>query len=77
VEGGDTRYVLEPAAHGHSATLRYEDSGHPVTRFDKVEKFLPDAKALEQYAGRYSSDELLRDSQFVVEKGQLLGGPWS
>src|SRR5262249_7689023 len=47
----------------------------PMT-FERFEPASLEAAKLAEYAGRYTSDELTRDTEFGVVDGALSFGPW-
>jgi len=77
VKGLDTRYTFEPAEGKRPARL-VRRAGHAqadtFVRFDPIAS-VP-AEKLADYAGRYGSDEILRDMAIVAKDGKLFVGSW-
>jgi hypothetical protein len=71
-----TTYRFEPATGKLPVRLvRTPVLGEPTT-LERFEPATPTPSALAQYAGRYTSDEVLRDMEIEVVKGKLLFGEW-
>ena len=77
VRGGTAHYTFEPANGKAPAMLTRKSDAGGVDTYVRIEPVgsLPAAK-LTEYAGRYGSDELARDIEFVVKDGQLVPRPW-
>jgi CubicO group peptidase (beta-lactamase class C family) len=71
-----TRYTVEPASgHTPARLVRFPREGEPQT-LERVEPFVPDAKALQEYVGRYGTEEIPRDVEIILLEGKLYTRRW-
>jgi CubicO group peptidase (beta-lactamase class C family) len=71
-----TRYRYEPASGKAPARLVRMPVNGKTTTFERAEPVTLAPPALEEYAGRYTSDESVHDIQVGVKDGKLVLGPW-
>jgi hypothetical protein len=73
-KGGDpaTQYVIDEAKKTLTRVHPYGDT----LRYDRFEPIAIAASVLAEYAGRYTSDEVLQDKEIAVRDGGLVFGTW-
>ncbi|WP_394841417.1 beta-lactamase family protein [Pendulispora brunnea] len=76
-KGGIARYEFVGDASGKPARVqRFVDGEEPTTYERTAARFTPNAKELEIYAGRYTSDEMRHDASVQIIGDNLYFGPW-
>jgi CubicO group peptidase (beta-lactamase class C family) len=76
VKGTTTRYAFEPAGGAKPAQLVRTSADDKPSTYVRIDPVGPAPAAAIDYAGRYTSDEVLHDLQITVVDGKLHTSSW-
>jgi hypothetical protein len=76
VKGTTTRYVFEPQSGARPAQILRTSLDDKPSTYVRVPPAEATPAATADYAGRYASEEILRDMQIVVVGGKLHAASW-